>query len=48
MPYDYLSHKRLVNSYDGLWTITQIIPRTEKLPTVRQLVLPNHQKNRRH
>jgi hypothetical protein len=48
MPYNYLSDERLVNPYDGLWTITQIIPRTNKLPDICQLVLPNPHKNNRH
>jgi hypothetical protein len=48
MPYDYLSHKRLVNYNGGLWTIIQIIPRSDKLPSLRYLVLPKHKKNNRH
>jgi len=48
MPYEYLSDHRLANSYDGLWTITQIIERTDKLPTLRQLVLTNNEQHKRH
>ncbi len=41
MPYDYLYNRRLFDPHDGLWTIIKIIPRTDKLPTVHQLVLSN-------
>jgi hypothetical protein len=43
MPFDYITEPRLIHSHDGLWTIRQILLRTHKLPTVRQLALSNTQ-----
>jgi hypothetical protein len=43
IPYDYLIEKRLINYLDGLWAITDIIPRTNHKPTVRRLVVPGHE-----
>lgn len=42
--------KRLINYLDGLWAITDIIPRTNHKPTVRRLVVPGHERDekRRH
>ena len=34
--------KNLVNYSDGLWAITNIIPRTDYKPTVRRLIVPGH------
>ncbi|UJR24669.1 hypothetical protein I4U23_006042 [Adineta vaga] len=49
MPYHYLSNHRLVNSADGLWTIKKIIRRQHHgIPTIRQLVLPNHRGRNHH
>ncbi|CAF0823168.1 unnamed protein product [Rotaria sp. Silwood1] len=42
IPYEYLLEKRLVNYLDGLWAITDIIPRSHHKPTVRRLVVPGH------
>lgn len=42
IPYRYLVEKRLINYLDGLWAITDIIPRTNHKPTVRRLVVPGH------
>jgi hypothetical protein len=41
MPYQYVNDHRLVTAHQGLWTIMQIIPRTNRLPSVRQLLLSN-------
>jgi len=43
IPYNYLLEKRLINYLDGLWAITDIIPRTGHKPTVRRLVVPGHE-----
>jgi hypothetical protein len=32
---------------DGLWAITDIIPRTNHKPTVRRLVVPGHEHDER-
>jgi hypothetical protein len=48
MPYEYLSHERLVSSSDGLWTIMNIKPRTNGSAPVFKLVLRNHQRNNHH
>jgi len=50
IPYNYLLEKRLINYLDGLWAITDIIPRTNHKPTVRRLVVPGHEldERRRH
>ncbi|CAF1343584.1 unnamed protein product [Adineta ricciae] len=47
IPYDYLIEKRLINYLDGLWAITDIIPRTNYKPTVRRLVVPGHNHDER-
>ncbi|CAF1355652.1 unnamed protein product [Adineta steineri] len=39
LPYDYLTHPRLIDHMRGLWSILKIIPRTTTLPTVRRLVV---------
>ena len=39
----YINLIVLFNSYDGLWTITEIVRRTDKLPTVRQLIPSSNQ-----
>jgi hypothetical protein len=46
MPFDYINHRHLVHPtdrHDGLWAITEIVPRRQKLPTVRHFVLSNNQ-----
>jgi len=48
MPYHFLSNRRRVNYNDCLWTIMNIIPRSEKLPSIRQLVVPHHKQNNHH
>jgi len=50
IPYEYLLEKRLINYLDGLWAITDIIPRSNHKPTVRRLVVPGHEhdEQRRH
>jgi len=48
IPYNYLLEKRLINYLDGLWAITDIIPRSNHKPTVRRLVVPGHNHDERH
>ncbi|CAF2396943.1 unnamed protein product [Rotaria sp. Silwood2] len=48
IPYEYLLEKRLVNYLDGIWAITDIIPRTGHKPTVRRLVVPGHNYDAMH
>ncbi|CAF1496624.1 unnamed protein product [Rotaria magnacalcarata] len=48
IPYQYLIEKRLINYLDGLWAITNIIPRTSHKPTVRRLVVPGHNFDEQH
>ena len=46
MPFNYINHQHLVHStdrQDGLWAITEIVPRKQRLPTVRHFVLSNNQ-----
>ena len=38
MPYEYLRHRRIFDPHDGLWSITHIVRRGKKLPTIRNLV----------
>ncbi len=47
IPYEYLLEKRLINYLDGLWAITDIIPRSNHKPTVRRLVVPGHEHDER-
>jgi len=47
IPYEYLLEKRLINYVDGLWAITDIIPRTNHKPTVRRLIVPGHSHDER-
>lgn len=35
----------MINYLDGLWAITDIIPRTNHKPTVRRLVVPGHERD---
>jgi hypothetical protein len=42
VPYGYLIEKRLINYLDGVWAITDIVPRSNHKPTVRRLVVPGH------
>ncbi|CAF1417363.1 unnamed protein product [Adineta steineri] len=45
LPYDFLWDRRRVNYNDCLWTVMAMIPRPkEKLPSIRQLVLPNNKR----
>ena len=41
MPYDYLVRGRLFDPHDGLWSITHIVRRGSKLPTIRLLTPSN-------
>ena len=46
MPFEYLNKSHLVHStdrYEGLWTITELVPRTHELPTVRLFVPSSNQ-----
>lgn len=47
MPYEYLRHQRIFNPHDGLWSITHIVRRGSKLPTIRNMIPSNHGHRRR-
>lgn len=48
IPYGYLADERLYNFTDKLWTITSIVPRGNRLPSVRYLVVPPLQHQNAH
>ncbi len=47
IPYRCLLEKKLVNTHDGVWAISDIVIRTGYLPSVRQMLLPGHSNDER-
>ncbi|UJR16673.1 hypothetical protein I4U23_003573 [Adineta vaga] len=47
VPYDFILNQDRVSHKDHLWTVTRIVPRLPRLPSVYQLYVPEHTEKKR-